>query len=76
MWLKANSMSRYGLAKVLQCDVKLVKLWSQGRCIPTLVYAFKVEQATKGGVPVSSWLGTPLGREMWNSVGNQGRVKP
>lgn len=75
LWLRANSISRYGLAKRLQCDVKLVKLWSMGKCLPSLVYAFKLERETEGGVPASSWLGTPLGLEVWNSVGNQGKAR-
>ena len=71
LWLKANQKSQCSLARDLGCDPKLVKLWTTGRVIPGLVYAFKIERQTEGGVPASSWLGTPLGREMWNTTGNK-----
>lgn len=68
-WLDATGTSRYALAKELNCDPKLVKRWTEGVAIPHLVYAFKLEQATQGGVPVASWLGTTLGRELWARMG-------
>lgn len=69
IWLKANGVSRYEMARRVKADPKQVKTWETGRVLPNLVYAFRIEQATKGGVPASSWLGTPLGRMMWNTIG-------
>lgn len=40
--------------------------WCDGRSLPDYVYTFVIEKATGGGVPVSSWLGTPIGKLLWN----------
>lgn len=39
-----------------------------GQVIPELVYAFKIEALTEGGVPVESWLGTELAKLQWEHV--------
>lgn len=36
-----------------------------GRRIPSLINAFRIEQYTSGGVRADAWLGTELGRSMW-----------
>jgi hypothetical protein len=33
--------------------------------MPSLAAAFRIERATQGGVPVSSWLSTHLGKAEW-----------
>lgn len=70
VWLSKRDLSRFAFAKEVGCDPRLVALWADGRVLPGLIYAFKIERATKGGVPVTSWLGTELGRTLWNSQGS------
>lgn len=68
-WLSVNGMSRFAFAREVGCDPNMVQLWANGRCLPSLVYAFKIDRATRGGVPPASWLGTELGRLTWNNTG-------
>lgn len=39
-----------------------------GQVIPELVYAFKIESVTEGGVPPESWLGTELAKMQWQLI--------
>jgi hypothetical protein len=62
------------------CNPKMVDYWADGRCIPSLPYAFRIESITKGGVSAATWLGTPQGRLLWarilaNSEGKNGGGK-
>lgn len=59
-------MSQREFARQVGCDYKMARYWANGQAVPTLVYAFKIERATEGGVPVASWLGTELAKLMWN----------
>lgn len=40
--------------------------WYGAKNVPSLVHAFKLEQATAGGVPAVSWLGTTAAQLEWN----------
>jgi DNA-binding XRE family transcriptional regulator len=68
-WLRLQGVSQYAVARDLGCDRKTVVYWAQGRVLPTLIYAYKLEAFTKGGVPVASWLGTELAKMMWRNMG-------
>lgn len=59
-WLEAHGVTRYELAKKIGCDPKVLTRWADGKTEIGLIYAFLVERATGGGVPVASWLGTDL----------------
>jgi DNA-binding transcriptional regulator YdaS (Cro superfamily) len=59
-WLEAHDVSQFELAQKLGCDPKMVNLWATGRSEIGLIYAFMLERATGGGVPVAAWLGTEL----------------
>jgi hypothetical protein len=65
-WLKARQIPDSVFAGQLGCDLKMITYWRQGQCMPDLVYAFRIERQTQGGVPVASWLGTPMGRALWH----------
>lgn len=47
---------------------RTVDWWADGRVIPTLVAAFRIEQVTEGAVPVASWLGLDIGRALWEQM--------
>ncbi len=47
----------------------MLKRWANGQSMPHIVYAFRVEQFTKGAVPVASWLATDIGRDLWANMG-------
>lgn len=67
-WLKQHGISRNGFARMVGCNPKMVDYWSDGRCIPNLIYAFQIEAVTEGGVSADSWLGTEAGRLAWAGV--------
>ncbi len=68
VWLKQHGISKDAFARLVGCDEKLVDFWCNGQVIPTLPYAFMVEKVTKGGVGAATWLGTELGRLVWNDL--------
>lgn len=67
-WFRASGHTVVGFARALNCDPKSVYLWMYGQVIPELVYAFKIESLTEGGVPVESWLGTELAQLQWKHI--------
>lgn len=69
VWLKAHGVSKFALARKLGCDPKMVGLWASGRVMPSLVYAYKLAKETANGVPAAAWLGTELGKLLWNNGG-------
>lgn len=66
-WLRARGITQYQFARTIGADERAVGFWACNKSLPTLVFAFRIEQATQGGVPVSSWLGTTLGRILWKA---------
>lgn len=68
-WLKAHKRTAYSIAQMCQCDPTSMTRIVLGKQLPGLILAFRIEQATEGGVPVASWLGTELGRIRWNMPG-------
>ncbi len=65
VWFRASGQTIYSLARAIGADPKTVYHWMYGQCIPELVYAFKIEAVTEGGVGVESWLGTELAKLQW-----------
>jgi DNA-binding XRE family transcriptional regulator len=66
-WLQEHDVSGFTLARRIGCDPKTIQHLSNGRTLPTLILAFKIERETEGGVPIASWLGTELARIRWNA---------
>jgi hypothetical protein len=65
-WMLKHGVTVRALALELGCCTQVVHYWRNGQQLPSLVYAFKLEQRTKGQVPVSSWLGTRVGKLAWS----------
>ena len=66
-WMDMHSVSNTEMAgRVGLTRVNMLRL-VEGRGIPSLVTAVKVEQATGGDVPCESWLKTPLGKNAWTN---------
>lgn len=65
VWLDENGKTPYWIAKNLCVFPRIVGRWMAGQCIPDLVSAYKIERLTRGEIPVSSWLSTPLGKHLW-----------
>ncbi len=65
VWFRASGQTVFALARAIGADPKTVYHWMYGQCIPELVYAFKIEAVTEGGVGVESWLGTELAQLQW-----------
>jgi len=70
-WLDANGLSLRAFAVRLGCSWRTVQNWAAGQAMPSLPYAFRIEEVTAGAVPVASWLGTELGRASWLAVGGK-----
>lgn len=47
--------------------------WYGAKNVPSLVHAFKLEQATAGGVPAVSWLATKAAQLEWARVADPER---
>lgn len=62
LWLAEQGIAPYRFCFMVGANPKQVYLWVNGQGMPSLLYAFKIDAVTKGGVPVSSWLGTERGR--------------
>lgn len=56
-------ISLYQLAYMVGCSYATIRKLTDGKCLPGLVTAFKIQHVT--GVPASSWLATELGRAQW-----------
>lgn len=59
-------MSSYEVAKRVGLCLNTVLQLRNGRAMPSLVVAFKIEKEL--GIPASSWLGTEIGRYQWALV--------
>ncbi len=64
-WAEARGLTLRQLVKRTGLDHRCLAKVVEGRQMPSLVEAFQVERMTRGGVPVSSWLGTELGQRVW-----------
>lgn len=50
------------LAKVVGVSAVTVHNWRNGSALPGLIAALRIERVTGGGVPVSIWAATTLGK--------------
>jgi len=73
MWLKSRGIARDAFARKVGCNQKAVDFWCDGKCLPSLLYAFAIEKATEGGVSAEAWLGTEIGKLQWKRL--QDRVR-
>jgi hypothetical protein len=68
-WMYSNGVSCLSFALKLKCSDSQVTDWMKGYNIPSLVYAFRIDEASDGAVPVSSWLATPFGKWEYENRG-------
>jgi hypothetical protein len=73
LWLKSTQTSFYNIGRHIKAEPRQVAAWARGQKLPNLIFAFRIDKFTKGAVPVSSWLGTELGRLMWQNMGTDYR---
>lgn len=66
-WIKAHGVSQLKLSRLIGCMPKTVEYWCKGQTMPDLVSAYFIEKVTEGGVPATSWLGTAIGKLVWNN---------
>lgn len=64
-WMRREAVSPYEVARRTGISYKQICQYRDGRALPSLVSAFKIERATNGAVSPVLWLGTPLGRHHW-----------
>lgn len=65
-WLRARDISRQAFAKEIEVSPRTVHLWCNNQVLPDLVNSFRIQKTTDGGVTPEMWLGTELGRFIWN----------
>ena len=66
VWMAKRGISNNALAVAFGCDGHTVSYWRLGQALPDLVYAFMIERYTAGGVPAAYWIGSQIGRTLWN----------
>lgn len=66
-YLTAHGISYDKFARTLGVNPLSVSHMANGRVIPRLVVAFKIEYVTAGAVPATSWLESQIGKELWAS---------
>lgn len=69
VWISRTGTSHFALARAVGCDPKMIGRWADGRALPGLAYALKLERVTQGGVLVHSWAGTDLCQLIMNNTG-------
>lgn len=57
-----------GLARDIGASRNAVRNWLLGSQLPTIPWAYRIEEVTDGAVPVSSWLGTKLGSSIFREI--------
>lgn len=55
-------------ARELQVTAKTVTYWCQNQVLPDLVNAFRIAQATEGGVLPEAWMGTDLAKFLFTNA--------
>lgn len=65
LWRRARGISIQQISDATGICYLSVLYLCDGRRIPNLINAFRLEQYTGGGVRADAWLGTELGRAMW-----------
>ena len=73
MWLRVRGISKARFASSLGCSKKSLDFWCDGQVVPTLIWAFRIERATGGGVPAVSWLGLEIAKTQWNELERKAR---
>lgn len=63
-WLEKEGLSAEQFAKHVGASFALVSRWADGRSIPHLVHAARVEMLTGGEVPAAAWLATEIGKSL------------
>lgn len=64
-WLDEKGMTLDAFARLVGCNTNTAKYWRAGQTLPDIVYAFRIDEVTQGGVPVSSWMGTEIAEATW-----------
>lgn len=68
-YLKKHDVSRAEFSARVGASLMTVVAWCQGRVLPSLVYAYRIDEETGGEVSPAMWLGTELGRAAWKTIG-------
>lgn len=71
IWMSETGTTAATIARQVGRARALVGWWADGKQMPSLIDAFKLEQLSEGKVPVASWLGTELGQHLWNNIGRR-----
>ena len=69
LWCNAHGVSVFEVARGIRRDPKTLYRIAPNQQMPSLVLAFQLEKYSEGGIAVEQWLGTELGRLLWNTEG-------
>lgn len=69
IWMSQNKRTMEWL-QVRLCQRRLTHIHEliYGARLPTYIEAMRIQEVTLGAVPVSAWLNTSLGRELWHAA--------
>ena len=67
-WMRETNTSAYEVAKRAKISYKQICKLRDGECFPSLISAFRLDQATEGKVAPVMWLGTLLGQKLWSEA--------
>lgn len=73
-WRLKQGIGHRRLAGLIGAAITSVKQWCRGGTLPTIPAAYRIEEATDGEVPVSSWLATKLGRNVYERMDAEARL--
>lgn len=69
-WMEAQGLTAPEVAKQLGVSKGTVRLWANGKLVPGLIHAYRIEVLTNYKVPWLSWLESPTGEHLWKALEN------
>lgn len=73
VWMGRQGLSVHSFSKIIKMRRSQLVRLARGVLVPTLPLAARIEEVTKGEVPVVSWLGTPRARAEYEMLWDGGR---
>lgn len=66
-WIKHKNFTFGHVASLTGASIRSVKYWAHGQALPSLLFAFKIDQISQGKVPVASWMDTAIAKAKWHN---------
>lgn len=73
VWMERNGLSVHSFSRIIRVRRSQLQRMARGVLVPTLACAARIEEVTRGEVPVVSWLGTPRARAEYEMLWDGGK---